>query len=123
MFLFRAAFWLTLVVFLLPLDSKDGSSGPGANAFDAIVAARGAIIDMAGMCTRQPEVCSNGGAALATFGSKAREGVSLIYGVINSKLAGNPGQEADPAHEAARGTLRQEDLGPTWRAPAVGGKA
>lgn len=120
MFIIRAAFWLTLVAFFLPLGPSGGSSGPQAGALDAIVAARGAIIDMAGMCVRQPEVCNSGGAALQALGERAKQGVALVYKAIDqhgsfaAKTAGD---------EAVRGTLRQEDIEPAWRAPTGGGKA
>jgi hypothetical protein len=113
MFLIRAAFWFSVVVLLIPGDPNSGSKAPRVSAIDAILAAQGAVSDLAGMCERQPEVCSNGGAALAAFGAKARYSASLFYSVFEGsepapRLPGVP----------AGGTLTPEDMAPPWHAPA-----
>jgi hypothetical protein len=116
MFILRAAFWLTLVVFLIP----GGADSPRAGAIEALLAARGAIADIAGMCERQPDVCNKGGAALLAFGEKAKLGASLFYQTIDSKIVtGKLKDVGSPPH----GTLRPEDIDPAWRDPVAGGKA
>lgn len=119
MFILRAAFWLSLVVFLIPSESGKGT-GPAAGALQAIVAARGALADLAGMCSRQPEVCSQGGAALQAFGDHARVAVGVLYQTLGSQFAaaGNGAKDSAP-----QGTLRPADVLPAWRGPAPGGKA
>ena len=113
MFLIRAAFWFSVVMLLIPGDPNSGTEAPRVSAVDAIVAAQGAVSDLAGMCERQPEVCSNGGAALAAFGAKARYSATLLYSFFEGtetapRLPGVP----------SGGTLTPEDMAPQWHAPA-----
>ncbi|BCP52779.1 hypothetical protein K32_13960 [Kaistia sp. 32K] len=112
MFLIRAAFWFSVVVLLIPGDPNSGTDAPRVGAIDALVAAQGAVSDLAGMCERQPDVCSSGGAALAAFGAKARYGVGLLYNAVDGKLAMPtlPGVAKD-------GTLTPADMAPQWHAP------
>ena len=117
MFLLRAAFWLTLVLFLIPADPAAGSR---AGVLEAIVAARGAIADMAAMCDRQPDVCANGGAALQAFGERARTGAAMLSRTLDQTLARDGKQTAG---RDGAGTLDPTDLLPVWRDPAGGGKA
>ncbi|WP_018184091.1 DUF5330 domain-containing protein [Kaistia granuli] len=112
MFLIRAAFWFSVVVLLIPGDPNSGTEAPRVSAIDAIVAAQGAVADLAGMCERQPDVCTSGGAALAAFGAKARYGVGLLYSAVDGTFAAPilPGAATD-------GTLTPTDLEPQWHAP------
>ena len=113
MFLLRSAFWLTLVLFLIP---GEGAGDAKAGALEALLAARGAVVDLAGMCDRQPEVCANGGAALLALGARARDGAATLYQAFDGKLAGDDPMKA--MGDAARGTLLPEDAAPAWQAPA-----
>lgn len=115
MFLLRAAFWLSLVLFLIPSEPGNGN-GPRAGVFEAVLAARGALADLAGMCTRQPDVCSNGGVALQAFGDKVRTGAAMLSETLGDRLGGS-------GNAAAQGTLRPEDMRPAWHAPSAAGKA
>lgn len=87
MFLLRAVFWLSIVVLLIPGDPAGGREAPSVSAIDAILAARGAIADLSGMCTRQPEVCDHGGAALSAFGAKARYSATYLYDAFERQPA------------------------------------
>ncbi len=63
-FLLRMAFWLGLVLVLLPTDkSSDSDKGPQIGASEAISAATAAVSDMSQFCTRQPAACEVGGQA------------------------------------------------------------
>ena len=85
MYIIRTAFWLSVVILLLPADVGDQAQGnePSANAqvsaTDTIGAALSAAGDIAGLCSRQPDVCETGSAAWQTFQSKARYGAELLY--------------------------------------------
>ncbi|MDN2566356.1 DUF5330 domain-containing protein [Aquibium sp. A9E412] len=88
-FLIRSAFWLSLVLLIIPIDAGSGETkvepvGP----IDAFFAARGAIQDVAGLCERQPQVCETGRAALSTIGARAREGVRMAYDAFDGPEAG-----------------------------------
>lgn len=110
MFILRTAFWFSVVVLLIPGDPSHGVQAPRVDAIDALLAARGAVADLSGMCERQPDVCSHGGAALAAFGAKARYGAQLLYNTIDGSLAG--------ASLPNGGTLTPADVEPNWRAPS-----
>ncbi len=98
-FLIRTAFWLSLVLLVIPLDVTGRDGGESAiGPVDALIAARGAIGDIAGMCERQPEVCAVGRSALHTIGLKAREGVRIAYDMLEEPTA-------EPAREPDRETM------------------
>ncbi|MFI5409819.1 DUF5330 domain-containing protein [Kaistia sp. UC242_56] len=114
MFILRAAFWFSVVALLIPGDPSHGVQAPRVDAIGALLAARGAVADLSGMCERQPDVCSHGGAALAAFGAKARYGAQLLYSTIDGSLAGATLPGAQPGGS----TLTPADVEPNWRAPA-----
>ena len=70
-FLLRMAFWLTLVLALLPTGSSQPAKGPPLHASDAVTAATAAVSDMSNFCTRQAEACEVGTQAA---GIKNRDG-------------------------------------------------
>ena len=60
-FLLRMAFWLSIVLILLPTGSTQRvQSGNDVGASEAISAASATVQDMRGFCTRQPDACSVG---------------------------------------------------------------
>lgn len=86
-FLIRSAFWLSLVLLIIPFDG--GSAAPEAEsvgAFEAMNAAREAIGDVSGICERKPEVCETAGAALHTIGVRAREGARIAYEALDERF-------------------------------------
>ncbi|HET7595962.1 MAG TPA: DUF5330 domain-containing protein [Burkholderiales bacterium] len=92
-FLIRCVFWLSLVLLIIPLDTgATKSDQPSVGPIQAFFAAREAVQDMAGICTREPEVCTTGRAALHTITARAREGVRIASEMI--------GDEAEPATTA-----------------------
>ena len=100
MFLVRTAFWLSVVVMLLPADSETGDKAPRVTAFEAIVAARTAVT----------------GSAFQVFTEKVRYGAKMLYGYFGDhKVGGNP---ADGS-----GTLKPEDVAPAWHDPKKDGSA
>ncbi len=128
MFLIRAAFWLSIVILFLPGDPKSGTESPGLSAIDALIAARGAVADLSGMCERQPAVCSNGSAALQSFGAKARYGAQFLYKTVSGQpTADDPiGAEIDKMSAdggtTASGTLTPNDVAPQWHASRAAGR-
>jgi hypothetical protein len=113
MFLIRAAFWLSLVVMLIPADPDSGQEAPRVSAMQAIFAARATVADMSGFCNRNPDVCSTGGAAFSVFAEKARIGARKLYDYFGDDGEGDPDGD----------TLRQEDLEPGWRGSAAPGRS
>jgi hypothetical protein len=126
-FLLRMAFWLGLVLVLLPRDKTPGSEKlPQVGASEAVSAASAAVSDMSQFCKRQPAACEVGGQAATVIGQRAQDGARKLYQIITDKRAsdhtGSIGgmAEADgtdmPA--AAPDTLTPGDLQAEWRAPA-----
>ncbi len=76
-FIIRSAFWLSLVLLLIPFGN--GDDGKSVSPVQAMFAAKGAIEDLSGMCERKPDVCAVGSAAFHTIGVRAREGARMAY--------------------------------------------
>ncbi len=102
MFLIRAAFWLSLVILLIPGNPESGEDAPRVGALQALSAAQAAVADMTYFCDRNPDVCTTGGAALKVFANKAKNGARLIYDYFGDA-------------EDDRGTLQNQDVQPDWR--------
>lgn len=86
-FLLRAAFWLSLVILLIPADPSDtpSSGAKPVSTFEAMGAAQSAYDDVKGFCGRNPAACEVGRSALDTFGAKARTGVRWVYEQLDGK--------------------------------------
>lgn len=85
-FLLRMAFWLGLVLVLLPTDkAPDANKQPEVAASDAISAASAAVSDMAQFCDRQPTACVVGGQAASVIGARAQAGAKKVYQFITEK--------------------------------------
>lgn len=80
-FILRTAFWLSLVVLLIPADpeTKAQSGETDISSMQAIGAAQQAYVDMTRFCERNPLTCETGGAAVEIFGAKARTGARIVY--------------------------------------------
>lgn len=130
-FLLRAAFWLTLVLALLPT----GSSQPAASqaestvgATDAVVAASAAMSDMSSFCDRQPDACVVGSQAAVAIGQRAQAGARMVYDFINERVARSetgsiPQPKGEPklmavSFPGSQNTLRPADLAPAWHGSA-----
>jgi hypothetical protein len=128
MFFVRAAFWIFLVLLLMPTSDRQKS--------DFYVAAGRAVSDLGGFCTRNPDVCNQTTAIFDMVVRKIRNTVQLIEDAISTdndeRSPGYGGHERvnDPrarrgalndAHMApasdTRDTLRPEDRSPSWRGP------
>jgi Family of unknown function (DUF5330) len=85
-FLLRLAFWIGLVLVLLPRDKSPGSDKtPQINASEAISAATAAVNDMSQFCKRQPAACEVGGQAATVIGQRAQGGARKLYQIITDK--------------------------------------
>jgi hypothetical protein len=124
-FLLRMAFWLTVVLALLPF----GSSQPvpqtaKVDAAGAVVAAGAAVSDMSGFCDRQPSACQVGAQAAVAIGQRAQAGAKMVYEFINDHMSkGATGSVpetklfASDAPPVLRGTLKPSDFEPAWQGP------
>ncbi len=130
-FLLRMAFWLGLVLILLPSGSSQHA--PAANdvaATDAISAASATVGDLRQFCARQPDACTVGSHVATQLGYKAQAGAKMLYDFLteapapheSGSIAGNghssksmtTGTSSD---KASQNTLTPADLDPEWHPP------
>ena len=121
-FLLRTAFWLSIVIMLLP--TPDSMKTPdGVGAAKAVSAASATMSDMKQFCGRQPEACEVGSQALTQFGHKAQASAKWLYDKFTSKAGSEQtGTPAAPAKatietDTSQNTLTTTDTAPSWRAP------
>src|SRR3954471_17352233 len=120
-FLLRTAFWLSIVIALLPSpESMKPESGVGAA--QAVSAASATFSDMSQFCARQPDACQVGSQALTHFGHKAQASAKWLYEKLTSKGSEQTGPAAAPGKalaetDASQNTLTLADTAPTWRGP------
>jgi len=107
MFILRAAFWLALVILLLPANPETGEPAPRVGAIEALGAAQSAIGDLSSFCDRNPDVCATGSTAVQVFTQKVRYGADLILDYFDDRAGSD---RAD--------TLSQDDRRPSWRGPS-----
>jgi len=130
-FLIRVAFWLSVVLVLLPTGgSKQGTQGSASNAdlsaVEAFSAATATVSDMRHFCDRQPDACAVGSQAAVAFGQRAQAGAKMVYEFLNDRLtpqetgsvatrtaAGKP----TASSKASQNTLTPADLVAPWRGP------
>lgn len=87
-FLLRCAFWLSLVVLLIPTGEtpeKDGRAGHSVSTFEAIGAAHSTWEDVRGFCERNPGTCTTGRVFADGFAAKARTGARWVYEQLDPK--------------------------------------
>ncbi len=89
-FLIKCAFWLSLVLLVIPFGGKDGNGEPTVGAVEAFLAARAVVDDMSGLCERRPEACEVGRSAFHTIGVRAREGARIAYGMLDEQFGEQP---------------------------------
>ncbi len=138
MFLIRMAFWIIVVILLLPTDRDQQTEVLGT--------AQAAVKDISGFCTRNPDVCVKGQDYFQIFMAKAEFGANMVMNFVNERtgddVAVPPVYEASgepvivtkpqpqnvlaPATEDEitrklqddpQNTLRPADLAPNWHAP------
>jgi hypothetical protein len=118
-FLLRMAFWLGLVLVLLPREKTPESDKlPQVGASEAVSAATAAVSDMTQFCKRQPAACEVGGQAATVIGHRAQEGARKLYQIITDKRASDHTSSIGGmvrADGAPRDTLALDDLQAEWR--------
>jgi hypothetical protein len=135
MFFVRAAFWIFLILLLLPTNDKEKS--------DFYTAAGRTISDLSDFCTRNPDVCDKTSAIFSMFVRKIGAAIQSIDETISrdgqqpggqdgrhpgyttrertpdprSQRGAAGGARMAPAANGSQHTLRPDDLAPTWRGP------
>jgi hypothetical protein len=129
-FLLRMAFWLGLVLILLPSGASQQPQGSQVAASDAISAASATVGDLRQFCARQPDACTVGSHVANQLGSRAQAGARMLYEFVTDSLrrkeaaSGNASRDGKPSADAAvadkdsQNTLTPTDLSAPWRGPA-----
>jgi hypothetical protein len=133
-FLLRMAFWLGIVLVLLPsvTTTQQGAAGGEVRTAEAISAASATVEDLRGFCGRQPDACMVGAQMASTIGSKAQAGAKMLYDVLSEAMspretgsvtggtgARNGAVKTAPDRPGSQNTLTSDDLAPSWRGPAA----
>jgi hypothetical protein len=131
MFLIRTAFWLVVLVLLIPTDKDQQNQIYGT--------AQTAVSDMAGFCDRNPQTCATSQEAFAVLVQKAQYGANMLMGLVETQTAsfgattpsvvampGDPGIMPVPAAVPLEPTtwdsnVTQDTLSPQDREAAWGG--
>jgi hypothetical protein len=121
-FLMRMAFWLGLVLVLLPTEKTPESAKlPQIGATEAVTAAGAAMSDMSQFCVRQPAACEIGSQAATVIGHRAQAGARKVYHMITEKKPDHTGSigrtDDDVSQHAPADTLTPDDLKADWRGP------
>jgi hypothetical protein len=121
-FLIRAAFWLSIVIILLPTGSQQPKSTPTIETAEAVSAASAAVSDMRQFCARQPGACTVGSQAAVAFGYKAQAGAKMLYDFLTEALSpaetgSVAGTRKGETTAKSQDTLLPVDLTPVWRSP------
>lgn len=115
----RTAFWLSLLILLLPTDEQDQRVVYGN--------AEAAVRDLSGFCSRNPGVCEASKDAAATFSKKAQFGAKMLMDFFQDASV-KTDVDSDRANRRpsffrreAQNTLTADDLRPSWSVPTDNG--
>ena len=126
-FLLRMAFWLTVILALLPSGGSQPTPPLNVSARDAMSAAMATVSDMRSFCERQSDACVVGSQAAVAIGHRAQAGARMLYEYLNEHrggddtgVAANAGSAKSaplPIARPSQHTLSPADLAPPWRGP------
>ena len=121
-FLLRVAFWLSVVLILLPSGGSQPLPKSQVSAGEAFSAATAAMSDMRQFCERQPNVCEVGSQTAVTLGQRAQVGAKMLYEFLHERFGNDESATVQstgtvPAARPSQHTLRPTDLSPPWRGP------
>jgi uncharacterized protein DUF5330 len=124
-FLVRMAFWLSLIIALLPIPPlRQETSASKAGAVDSLAATSAAVSDIRQFCVRQPDACAAGSEAIAQFVQKAETGAKLLYQFLNERKVKDElpismkSPDRSPTGRPSLNTLTPTDFAVSWRGPA-----
>ncbi|HEY7664907.1 MAG TPA: DUF5330 domain-containing protein [Xanthobacteraceae bacterium] len=126
-FLLRIAFWLTIVLALLPSGGSQPTPKLNVSAVDAMSAAKATVTDMGSFCERQAEACSVGSQTAVAIGQRAQAGAKMLYEYLRGRSDAREGDHSEsvatgkatptPPARPSQHTLSPTDLAPSWRGP------
>ena len=111
MFLFRTAFWLGIIVLVLPTDAQQQE-----RVYRSV---SNAAHQAATFCDRNQVACQRGSEAWATFKQKLEFGVRVAMDVATERMQAKD-QSLAPARNPMQptSTLTPADMAPAWRGKA-----
>ncbi len=121
--LVRIAFWLSIVIALLPATSSQQETASQVRAIDALSAASAAVSDIGQFCVRQPDACAAGSQAIVQFAHKAETGAKWLYQFLNERKPTDQlpvtTKRADKSSTGrpSSSTLTPTDLAAPWHRP------
>lgn len=80
MFLIRTAFWLALILLILPIDREEAGIANGPGTFETFAAVQTVVSDMRGFCDRNPNACATGAATVDVLRKKAVYSAGVVQG-------------------------------------------
>ena len=128
-FLLRMAFWLTIILALLPSGGSQPTPNVNVSTLEAMSAAKATVTDMGSFCGRQPDACSVGSQAAVAIGHRAQAGAKMVYDYLKGHFgsqdagtatnAGTSNGPPIPTPRPSQHTLSPADLAPVWRGPQI----
>ena len=120
-FLLRMAFWLGVVLVLLPSAGPESSPKVQVGTVEAVSAARATVGDLRNFCDRQPNACVIGSQAAAALGQRAQAGAKMVYDFLSEHSGrGDPTGVTNGLGQnwpVSQDTLLASDLEPAWQGP------
>ncbi|ODR96940.1 hypothetical protein AUC70_14320 [Methyloceanibacter stevinii] len=94
MFLIRSAFWLVVLILLIPTDGEQQKKIYGM--------AQTAVADIRSFCVRNPETCDSGQFAINVLVQKAQYGAHMVQSLVNDQTGTfAPARYPDNSQQAA----------------------
>jgi hypothetical protein len=117
------AFWLCVVLVLLPSAGSQPAPKSQVSAGEAFWAAKVAISDVQSFCERHREACNVGSQTAVALGQRAQVGAKMLYEFLSEQFGDESGAMSTtgsvpfPAARPSQDTLLAEDRVPAWRGP------
>ena len=105
LFLIRTAFWLMIIVLLLPTDERQRSEVYGT--------AQATVNDVVTFCNRNPETCAKGKDAFGVLVQKAQFGARMLIDMINGRPSPEAGEGGIDMPAPEQGSETQAIFEPT----------
>jgi hypothetical protein len=87
-FLLRTAFWIGIVLALLPslVPTQAPPIPADVGAVDAVTAASATVADLRGFCERRPDACAAGTQFAVAFAQRAQAGAKIVFDFVADRL-------------------------------------
>ena len=108
MFLIRFAFWMMLVVALIPVNAEDlGPEYRAVSTQETVLAAQAAMRDLSKFCERNKQTCETGRELVSQLGVKAATGARFVSAYLEDRF-GESGSlsNAEPTDQTMTGAVK-----------------